>query len=690
MKFISETPLIFVLLFLAIAIALALFLYSDKEKKKYTKNRWILVSLRALGLFLIGILFLGLFIQTTKNKDEKPILINLIDQSASMLNFADSSKVKNQIEAYLNAIDNKYADKFTIKNYRIGDETSSFKELNFTDSKTNLSQPFSAIQQQFYGNNIGAVTLISDGNYNDGEHPLYFASQLQHVPVYTLGVGDTITKKDVIIRAVQSNEFVFLNNLFPVEALIESNKIGNRTTQVRLVHQGKTIQSKSVTFTNSSSFYKVNFEVEAKTKGIQHYQVIVDGFSDEYTTKNNQQGFYIEVIDDVRKILLLASAPHPDVAALKSVLEEEKNNQITIKTVTDWDQNASAFDLILYHDPLVGPQADLVTKIIQQKCPLFLILGAQSNFRKNYNSFLGMEYTAFNQTDDNTPVFNTSFDLFELSKETKQMFRYFPPLRSVFGRMKLSPNAKVAIHQGVGEVQKEEAQLFFHTQNELKIGILLGEGIWKWKLANYKVAENTDAFAEIFQKSIQYLTVKKNNSPFRVIVPKRSKANEVVLIKAEVYNASMELITQPIVDFKLIESEKINHQYSFSVVDNYYSLNLGKLKAGNYTWTASTKIDGKLHQLSGELVIEANDIELIENTANHQVLIQLAEQTTGEFYPLAQYEKLLKTLDTREDLVPIERQDKTVKNLIDFWWLILLIVATFGTEWFIRRYSGNY
>lgn len=689
MKFFSSISPIYFIILIGISFGISFFLYHGKEGALFSKKlKWLLISLRSLGLFLIGILFLGLFLQTFKTNVEKPILINLIDNSMSMRNYKDSASVKTEINNYLSELEQQYGQNFTIKNFTVGANTTPLNTLSFKEDKTNLSNPFATISEQFYGNNIGAVTLISDGNFNEGDHPIYTANNLNYTPVFTLAVGDTITKKDLIVRNIQSNDFVFLNNIFPVEALIEAKKIGTSSATVRLVHQGKTISSKSISTTPSTTFYKVNFEVEAKQKGVQYYQIIVDQLPGEYTYKNNQQGFYIEVIDDARKILLLASAPHPDVAAIKNVLEKEKNNQIDVKTVNEFKESATPYDLVIFHNPLSNNTL-LVNKFIENNIPVLAILGAQSTFKQN-QPFLGMTFNASNQLDENTPIANSNFDLFELSPETKKQLRNFPPLRSIFGKMKLSPNAKVLFYQGVGDVQKEDAQIFFHSLHDVKIGIIQGEGLWRWKLANYRTVENTEAFEEIFQKITQYLTVKKNNAPFRVNVPKKSNTNEPVLIKAEVFNASMQLTTNSTVDFKLISANKQQQTFDFSVVNNYYSLNLGKLAAGNYQWIASTKINGKLHQLNGDLVVESNQIELMDNTANYEVLSQLSTQTGGKFYPLSSYKKLVSDLRLRDDIRPVETQEQTVKNLIDYWWIILLIVILFGSEWFIKRYNGSY
>src|SRR5690606_4470085 len=109
----------------------------------------------------------------------------------------------------------KFGEKYVIKNYSVGAHFQNLDTLAYNEDKTNLSEGFSSIVEQFYGNNIGAITLISDGNFNEGDHPLYTVTNLPYVPVFTLAVGDTITKKDIVVRNVQSNDFVFLNNSFP-------------------------------------------------------------------------------------------------------------------------------------------------------------------------------------------------------------------------------------------------------------------------------------------------------------------------------------------------------------------------------------------------------------------------------------------------------------------------------------------
>ena len=44
------------------------------------------------------------------------------------------------------------------------------------------------------------------------------AERIELTPVFTLGAGDTTTRRDQLIKSVNTNEVAFLNNQFPIEA----------------------------------------------------------------------------------------------------------------------------------------------------------------------------------------------------------------------------------------------------------------------------------------------------------------------------------------------------------------------------------------------------------------------------------------------------------------------------------------
>ncbi|MEZ4891127.1 MAG: hypothetical protein R2779_11450 [Crocinitomicaceae bacterium] len=61
-------------------------------------------------------------------------------------------------------------------------------------------------------------------------------------------------------------------------------------------------------------------------------------------------------------------------------------------------------------------------------------------------------------------------------------------------------------------------------------------------------------------------------------------------------NQSLEPITTSTVNFELENEVKQLSKYQFGVVGNGYKLDLGQLKAGKYSWKATTTINGKTHE----------------------------------------------------------------------------------------------
>jgi hypothetical protein len=47
-------------------------------------------------------------------------------------------------------------------------------------------------------------------------------------------------------------------------------------------------------------------------------------------------------------------------------------------------------------------------------------------------------------------------------------------------------------------------------------------------------------------------------------------------------------------------------------------------------------------------------------------------------------------IQNRNDLVNVEYKYLRYSDVIDIWWLMLIVVILISAEWFIRKYSGGY
>ena len=692
MHLISDYTLWLVLPIALISASLTLFYYQKQgwfnDLKK--SQQYLFKTLRFGSLFLVGTLLLGLILQVVSYREEKPIFISLIDNSNSMLNYRDSTQVKNQINQYRNKLSEKFNNRFELIELYVGSKVSNEK-LSFKEKTSRLEAGFDKINEDYYNRNIGGITFISDGNYNVGTNPSYAAEKISFTPIFSLAVGDTTQRKDQAIKNISVNEIAFLNNEFPVEIDLEAIKLPNRTTRISITENGKTVASQVVTYgKNKKDFKQLNFTLKANKIGFQSYTVKLESLNGEFTYKNNQRTFYMEVIDSRNKVLLITGAPHPDIATLKEVLDQNENIESESVLIKDWNKSLEKTDLIVWHDPGVNFDPTVLDLIQQKNIPVFYILGPNTENTIVTKLKLGLSVNRSNQTADFEPTYTENFNDFELSEKAIDALEFYPPLKAKFGAIKFNGNPTVLLSQRIGQIKNKEPLLFFINQNNQRNGILYGEGIWRWKLNDFVRNGNYEAFSELFAKTMNYLMVKQQDAGLRIEFPKRFTTEEEIIINASFFNASLEPITKPQIQLKITDASGKEFKSQFGVNGNGYKLSLGKMKGGKYNWTAFTKFNGKSYRKSGVFVVEEIELEKLETSANHGVMLQLAKQSNGKFYELNQYNELLKALENREDITTMSFEETTFNQLIDYWSVFIILFIFLGAEWFLRRYFGTY
>jgi hypothetical protein len=85
--------------------------------------------------------------------------------------------------------------------------------------------------------------------------------------------------------------------------------------------------------------------------------------------------------------------------------------------------------------------------------------------------------------------------------------------------------------------------------------------------------KNNEAFQEIVNKTIQYLSVETDKRPFRVNAAKTIFAdNEAIQFDAQLYNANFEMVNGTDVDMKIKDEAGKTYDFKFNKNDNYFTL----------------------------------------------------------------------------------------------------------------------
>jgi len=692
-EFFSDIPLWTLILWAVIVIGLSLLLYRRKSwvKEISRAKRSLLIVLRSLGLFLLGILLLGILIKGIDSEIDQPIVITIIDNSQSMLNYADSADVEKQTLDFLKSANLSFNSKYNHLTYSLDGGLYPSDSVRFNSRKTDLGKALDKVYENYYGRNIGAIILLSDGNFNAGTTPLIVAEKFKNTPIYTLSVGDTIQKVDHLIKSTVANEIAFLGNKFPVEVSIEGNKTPNQNFDLKLLKDGKVVEKKALKHEDSEySLVKTNFLIDAQVIGMHEYTVTAEALSNEYNIENNSKSFYVEVLDDRSKVLLIAESLNPDAGAIRSALISENNLELTTVPMNELPDNLNSFDLVIWHNPGVSKDPKAFEKVIAAKKPMWYIITPQTTRSDISKLQLLANINTTGQMDNVGAAFNQGFSLFKLSAEARKAVDNFPPLKSHYGAVKYNNTGSILAFQRVGAIAKTDPLFYFGANQEIKFAVTYGSGLWSWRLTDFQMNQSHINFNELVRKSVQYLILKDNTSRLRVNLPSITNSDEDFIINASFYNESYEAITEPTIKFELSKPNGESFDYAFLALDEDYSLDLGQLPAGRYAWKAATTYNGEDFTKEGTFGVKDLAMEKQSTKANHQLLMQMAGNSKGSFAMLNDYQKVLDDINQRTDIVPVAYESRTYHKLIDYIWLLLLIVGLFTTEWVIRRYSGAY
>ncbi|MBK9526592.1 MAG: hypothetical protein IPO39_18225 [Bacteroidetes bacterium] len=696
MKFqlITEQPLWWLILCIALGIGYAILLYRN-EKSLESLSPWLkrlLFAFRAIVVSILAFLLLTPLIKINSRETEKPILVFAQDNSKSILINKDSSLYQKEypdgIRKFLDALKEKY----DVKAISWGDHVSEDLNFSYTEQQTDFSTLLDEISIRYGNRNVGAMVIASDGLYNRGSNPVFSGSNLK-VPLYTIAIGDTTVHKDLLIRSVAFNKVVYLGNSFPIQINVAGRQCAGAQTTLTVKQDSAVLFTRTLSVNGNAFSQEVPVILDAKKKGILHYKITLSSVDGEITLANNSRDIYVEVLESKQKIYLVAEAPHPDLGVLKTTIESSENYTIKISSAEDANDPLKDYNLLILHN-LPSAKHDisaLITKAKESSIPILYILGTQTNVRAFNALSTGLSISG--GLDKSNPVqvaVNPGFSLFTLSDETRHSLPEFPPLLTPFGRYSMNASNAVLLNQQVGTVSTDDPLLVFFESGEVKTGVLCGEGIWRWKLSDYRQHDQTNAFNEIMTKTIQNLCIKDNKSHFKISTKNSFAENEPVSFDAEVYNDNYELINTPDINLTITNTEKKSFPYTFSKTERAYSLNAGFLTAGEYRYKSTVKVGDKVYNTEGAFSVSALQAEQTETSADHQLMYNLAHKNGGEMYYPGQLNELEKALLAREDIKTVSYAHYKLQDLVNIKLVFFLLLALLTVEWFLRKRAGAY
>ena len=662
------------------AIALATFLSLINYKPWASKRVfWGLTALRALTFSVLFLLLLNL--QYTKNTIEliKPKLSVLVDNSESIKFINKDSTALDLLEQLkTNA---ELAKKFDLQYFYFDTDLKFSDELVFDAPQTNIGKAISEVHE-LYKDEIAPILLISDGQQTVGTSYEYMANQFEQ-KIYPLVLGDTARYTDLRIKQINVNAYAFLDNTFPAEIFVQYNGTTDTTSVLEVFSGAKLVYREKINLSSENNTLIVSPKLKATQVDIQRYSARLRPLSDELIISNNRKPFALEVIDQKLDIALVSSQSHPDLRVFKSMVSNQKNYSIQRLTPEEFLKSSKDFAFVVLYQP--NPSfADAYNFIKANNINTFTVGGPETDwtFLNTIQQHYAQEISQYKEAYQ--AVFNTNFDAFAVDPLD---FEEFPPLQSDFGSLEIRMPHQVLLYKSVSGLETKNPLLFTYQAENTRHAVVLGSDLWKWRLKAYQLYNRFDEFDAFFNVVFQYLSTQKKADRLRVTHETVFDGTEPIAVYAQLYDENFQFNPNAQLEIE-ISNPQLDRPISFSFVqrESGYKAELSSLSSGTYQYQVRTK--DREFVSSGQFEILAYNIETQFLNANYKAMNQLANTTGGQLFLENQYSGLLNELLKNSNYKTIQKISKKTVPLVDYKWLLLLLVLSLAAEWFIRKYNG--
>ncbi len=649
------------------------------DKKRVTPYPWLTATLRGIVVFLALFLLLAPVISITNNETQKPVVVFVQDNSSSIATALgkDSSTYQKNTQSLIDKLSGDYK----VITWNLNGNTTADSLFRYTSQSTDLSKALENVQEYYGAQNLGAVVLATDGKYNQGSNPLFQQLSLQSL-LYTVGIGDSSRQKDLRIAQVYSNKTVSLNSNFEIRADIIATLCNGYSNSIELTEGGQIVATAPQSINSNQYDRTVSFSIKAAKAGLHHYTIIAPTADGEQNTANNRRDVFVEVVDEQKKILIAAAAPHPDIKAIQEALGALESYKVTVAMANEIPSMQEYKVIILHQLPsqFLNNSRDIAT----MRKPVWYILGSQTNpaAAMQLPSPVQMSINPLASVD-RYPAYNVAFNSFSVPQNMQAVMDKMPPLSVPQGTIQAQPNADVLFRQRDGEQQP----LWVLQQGNPSTAITTGEGLWRWRMYEYKNFNTHNTIDECIRQTVSFLAANSNEKPFYIQLPKYVWSDqENISMNAYLLNATNQQVNNADVQLVITDTSGKKQNFNFEKSGSSYRLNTGIWPAGTYNYAARVVYNGTTHTANGSFVVEHMPLEQMESGADYNMLYTLAKKYNGGFVPAASITSLADSIKKNTNIKPVIQSNIQSVPLVDWKWYFLLILIFAVAEWLLRKY----
>ena len=689
--------------------ALAWWSYGRSTPPVSGARRAGLAALRFAALFLVLVLLFDPVWRRVTRTGEPPLLAVLVDDSESLRLGAGPPA-----EAVRQAVDG-LPDDAALRFYRFASDAApagtrlAGDSLAFDGERTDLAAALARVEADFAGRNLRGVVVVSDGRVTDGRNPAYLAERFT-VPIYTAVAGDSLSSRDVRLERAVTNDVARVGSPLPIQAGVRATGYGGESAAVTVSSNGRVLARETIAVPGDGAEAVVDLAVTPTAPGVYRYTVAVGPLAGEATTRNNSRTLTVRVLDDDRRVLLVAAGPSPDLAALRAVLEADDSVDLTVRTqrAPGSFYEGALPDALGGYDLLVlagypgraadAAQAGRLADAVAGGLPALFVMTTGTDLGRLQSAFGDVLPVSPDVVRGGgvevqlapTPAGEAHPVLDGLGVAPARLGA-LPPLAASPSRWALQPGGRVLATVRRGGTVLDVPLLALRQNGPVRSAALLGAGSWRWRTLPDDLDDLRGAYAGLVDRLVRWTTATRDRRPVRVR-PDRALFGERdrVTFTGQVYGESL----APIDDARLELSVRapgggVERATMRPLGNGRYVADLGVRPPGSYTFTAeATRGGARLGTDRGTFGVGRLAAEFREPGADPALMRQVALRSGGAVVGLDSLGAFVRGLRQSGALAdrPLVREDET--PLLDFWWLLAVALGLLTVEWVWRKRTG--
>ena len=706
----------FLLLTAVISVLLSLFVYRTTMPPVSTAKRYVLISLRSFGLFLLFLLLGEPLLSLVTHSVDQPILAVMADNSQSMAIPDRKGRRDETLKSILHSDVWKQIGKNGKLIYALFDAkvrnlaAITDDSLTLKGETTDIAEALKSMNRTSASSNVQGIVLITDGNSTVGMNPLFEAEE-SSVPVFTIGVGDTVEQKDLLIRKTHTNDIAYSGSKVPVNITVHSSGFGGERVKVSLRKGTTILDEKVLALDVGTRDYLVPLSLVTEKEGMQKFTAEVSNLPGELTTQNNRSNFFIKVLKSKLRVVLIAGSPGQDEAFIRRAMSSDKNieiipfieqsdgqfyeNNLNIETLKTADcvmlvgfptkhSNSRSLQTVLDAADIGKPFLILLSRTIDidrlHTLDPLLPFSFENAARNELQVFASVP-----ESQRNNPILKISN-----TNNTVEVWSKLPPVFRQQGNFRPKVESEVLASVRLQSMPLADPFIVARNVNKKKSLAVLGYGLWRWDMLS-DAGSGMDQMVEHFiGNAIRWLTTQEDSRRIRVQSSKQIyAAQDAVAFTAQVYDDTYQPLEDAQVEVRAQNGSETSPIVLNALGSGQYQGEYESLREGEYTFTATVTANGAaIGSDQGTFSVGGLNAEFLDTRMNKSLLQQIAAHTGGKYYDGDNFGSIAFDVASMPNFKP---RDVSKSAEIEIWnsrWMLTLVLLTFALEWFLRKRNG--